>query len=145
MNNIRKNLLKGESVVMETETAGLSYTSWRVSLLAVIIFSFNISSDFGFKLILISAFILCIVKYVVGNQELVLTDKRIIYCNGRGTIEEIGIDDIETIRIICNNGLQGNFEIIDSGSKVIKTHWITDPITFKVAVSRQIQINKSRV
>jgi len=123
VNKVGRYLVDGENIVTEAETAGLSSTAWRVLLLAVIIFSFNISTELGFKSISISAFIICIVKYIVGNQKLVLTDKRVIYCNGRGTREEIDIDDIETIRIIYNNGFQGNFEIRGSGSEVIKTHW----------------------
>lgn len=145
MSRIRRCLLDEENIVMETETAGLSYTVWSIFLLAIIIFSFNISADFGLKLILTSVFLMYLVKKNVDNQELILTDRRIIHRSGRGRVAEIQIEEIETMSIVGNNGLQGNLKIIGRGSKVIKTHWITDPITFKVAVSKQIQINKSRL
>lgn len=145
MKNIRRHLLDGEEVVMETETAGLSYTVWSIFLLAIVIFSFNISADLGLKLILVSFILIYLVKRNVDNQELVLTERRVLHSTGGGVVTGIYIEEIEAMTIIGNNGLQGNLKIEGRGSEVIKTHWITDPINFKVAMSKQIQINRSRM
>lgn len=141
MNRGRRCLLAEENIVMETETAGLLYTMWSMVLLAVIIFSLNISYNFGLKLILVSAFLIYLIKKNVDSQELILTDRRIIHCNGRGVVREIEIEEIETMSIAGSNGLQGNLKIVGRGSEVIKTHWIADPVTFNAAVSKQIQDN----
>ncbi len=141
----RGDLPEEENIVMETKTAGLSYTVWSIFLLTLVIFSFNISADFGLKLIFTSFLLMYLVKKNVDNQELILTDRRIIYRSGRGGVAEVQIEEIESMSIVGSNGLQGSLKIIGRGSEIIKTHWITDPITFKVAVSKQIQINKSRL
>lgn len=145
MSRIRRCLVEGEEIVVETETAGLSYTVWSIFLLAIVIFSFNISADLGLKLILVSLLLIYLVKRNVDNQELVLTNRRVLHSTGGGVVRGIYIEEIEAMSIIGNNGLQGNLKIVGKGSEIIKTHWITDPITFKVAMSKQIQINKSRI
>ncbi|GLI56475.1 hypothetical protein PM10SUCC1_19890 [Propionigenium maris DSM 9537] len=137
--------MEGEEIVVETETAGLSYTLWSIFLLAIVIFSFNISADLGLKLILVSFLLIYLIKRNVDNQELVLTNRRVLHSTGGGVVRGIYIEEIEAMSIIGNNGLQGNLKIVGKGSEIIKTHWITDPITFKVAMSKQIQINKSRI
>lgn len=145
MSRIRRCLVEGEEIVVETETAGLSYTLWSIFLLAIVIFSFNISADLGLKLILVSFLLIYLIKRNVDNQELVLTNRRVLHSTGGGVVRGIYIEEIEAMSIIGNNGLQGNLKIVGKGSEIIKTHWITDPITFKVAMSKQIQINKSRI
>ncbi len=145
MNRIRRCLVDVEEIVMETETAGLSYTVWSIFLLAIVVFSFNISADLGLKLIGVSVVLIYLVKRNVDNQELILTERRVVHSTGRGVVTGMEIEEIEAMSILASNGLQGNLRIVGRNSEVIKTHWITDPITFKVAVSRQIQINRSRL
>ncbi len=145
MKNVIRKLFRGKRIVMETETAGLTYTVWSIILLAIVIFSFNISADFGLKLILVSLLLIYLVKRNVDNQELVLTNRRVLHSTGGGVVTGIDIEEIEAMSSVGYNGLQGNLKVVGKGSEIIKTHWITDPITFKVAMSKQIQINRSRI
>ncbi len=145
MNRIRRCLVEGEEIVMETETAGLSYTLWSIILLTLVSLSFKISVDLGLKLILASAVLIYLVKRNVDNQELVLTNRRVLHSTGGGVVTGIDIEEIEAMSSVGYNGLQGNLKVVGKGSEIIKTHWITDPITFKVAMSKQIQINRSRI